>query len=132
MKNLNRKLSVIALSGMAVFGGVAVSGVQAFAAQPEVKVEQQVKDEAAEKVQNLIKEAGYGGVYEAVKSSKDRKPLLDEAQRIAAGSRFFNRGSRSINKKKPVKSLEQILRARQVAMVLRLNNDYVLVVDVAH
>lgn len=131
MKNLNRKLSVIALSGMAVFGGVAVSGVQAFA-DSGVKVEQQAQDKAAEKLQKLIKEAGFGGIYEAVKSSKDRKPLLDEAQRIAAGSRFFNRGSRSISKKNPKKSLERILQVRQAAMVLKLGNDYILVVDVAH
>ena len=132
MKNLNRKLSVIALSGMAVFGGVAVSGVQAFAAGNEVAVvEQEVKDEAAEKLQKLIRDAGFGGIYEAVKSG-DKKDLLKEAAEIAAGSKFFNRGSRSISKNNPKKSLEKLLRVRQVAMVLKLENDYILVKDVAH
>lgn len=134
MKNLNRKLSVIALSGMAVFGGVAVSGVQAFAAGNGVAVEQQAQDKVVEEVQELIKDAGFANIYKAVESSSDRKPLLEKASKIAQdkGSRYFNRGSRPINKRNPKKSLSKLLQNRQDAMVLKFGEKYVLLVDIAH
>ena len=130
MKNLNRKLSVIALSGMAVFGGVAVSGVQAFAAQPGVKVEQQAQDKVA-KLQQLIEKVGYDRIYKVVKSG-DRKALLDEAQQIASNSRFFNRGVRSVSASNPEKSLERILRQRQAAIVVKFQGEFILIKDIYH
>lgn len=134
MKNLNRKLSVIALSGMAVFGGVAASGVQAFAAGNGVVVQQQAQDKVAEDLQELIVEVGFDNIYKAVKSSANRKQLLDEAQEIAKanGSRYFNRGSRSVNQKNPKKSLQKLLQSRQDAIVLKFEGKYVLLVDIAH
>lgn len=132
MKNLNRKLSVIALSGMAVFGGVAVSGVQAFAAQPEVKVEQQQEqDKAVAEVQKMIEDLHFENIYKAVKSG-DRKVLIQEAVDKYAGSKFFQRGSIKLNPNKPQKSLDRILGRRNRAIVVGLNGNYVLIEEIVN
>ena len=130
VENLNRKLSVIALSGMAVFGGVAASAVPAFAAQPKVKVEQQAQDKV-EELQELIEKLGYDRIYKAVRSG-GRKELLNEAQQIASNSRFFNRGVRSVSESKPEKSLEKILRQRQAAIVVKFQGEFILIEDIYH
>lgn len=75
MKNLNKKISVIALSGMAVFGGVAASVVPAFAAS-EVAVEQEVQDEGIKALNKKIKNASYKGRsfdYKAFASFKSKE-----------------------------------------------------------
>ena len=82
MKNLNRKLSVIALSGMAVFGGVAVSGVQAFAAPKGASVKQEVSN--VENVKNEIKLAlgnlsgKHYDILEVVNSRAEAKKVLQD------------------------------------------------------
>lgn len=131
MKNLNRKLSVIALSGMAVFGGVAVSGVQAFAAGNGVAVEQQAQDKVVEDLQREIRKAGYGGIYQAIESG-NKNVLLKKAEKLAENSRFFFRGSMSVSSKNPKKSLERILGQRQDALVVKFQGKYVLIQDVIH
>ncbi len=127
MKNLNRKLSVVALSGMALFGGVAASVVPAFA-DSSIAIEQEVKDEDAVKLQKLINKAGYGGIYVVVKSGNKGK-LLEEAEKLAQNSRFFYRGSMSINEKKPQKSLDRIFGRKHAAVVVKLGNKYFLVAE---
>ena len=127
MKNLNRKLSVIALSGMAVFGGVAASGVQAFAAGG-VAVKQEVQEDGVQKLQSEIRKAGFSGIYQVVKSG-NRADLLDEAQEISKGSKFFVRGSMSVNQSNPKRSLERILGRKHRALVLRFAGDCYLVVE---
>ena len=127
MKNLNRKLSVIALSGMAVFGGVAASGVQAFAAGGAA-VKQEVQKNGVAELQKQIDRAGFGGIYVVVKQG-NRQKLLAEAQDIAKNSKFFVRGSMSVNHNNPKKSLERILGRKHAALVLRYKGENYLVVE---
>lgn len=127
MKNLNRKLSVIALSGMAVFGGVAASGVQAFAAPKEVVVEQEVKDEDEVKLQSMINELQYGNIYKVIESSKNRNAILDKAEAKHRGSKFFQKRSVSLNQHNPKRSLDRLLRNRYDAVVVKFNGKYFLI-----
>ena len=132
MKNLNRKLSVIALSGMAVFGGVAVSGVQAFAAGNGVAVEQKVKDEGVEKLQDMINKLHFGGIYRVAEASDNKDDLLSQAKKIAeekGASKFLKRIAIKLNVNNPRKSLNRLLSQKNPAVVVKWNDRYYLIVE---
>lgn len=88
MKNLNKKICAIALAGMVVFGGVAASGLQSFAASGAASFQQkrvhdnQVIDEIEEMLEKLSLEKGckkyeilavYGSRERAEKELKEGK-----------------------------------------------------------
>lgn len=96
MKNLNKKLSVIALSGMAVFGGVAVSGIQAFAAGNEVVVEQEVQDEVAAELDKLILKSGFS--YKVLHSNNSKDKAREVMKEKYGGSSRLNNYAPSVKK----------------------------------
>ena len=130
MKNLNKKISAVALASMVVLGGVAVSSVQSFAAPRQALLveNQEIQDKDAEEVQKMIKELGFSCIYRAIKSSPNKNKLIEEAAEKYQGSKFFRRGSMQLSKSNPKNSLRILLQRRQAALVVKLKNgNYVLI-----
>lgn len=75
MKNLHKKIGAMFLAGMVVLGGVAVSGVNSFAASNNSKicVSNNVKEMQKIKVKNSIRDYG-----ELLEVSSNEKDLVDK------------------------------------------------------
>lgn len=110
MKNLNRKLSVIALSGMAVFGGVAASGVQAFAAPREIELADEVSDPIIEEINGVLKDLLVA--FRVVKVVNDKSEARQELR-----SGIYPKASNSIISVKKQNDLSRVLNK-----VIRGNN----------
>lgn len=127
MKNLNRKLSVIALSGMAVFGGVAASVVPAFASSG-LQVEQQAQDkDDIEKLNSEINNVGFS--YRALlgKKFKNRKDAIDAMNSAYGHSSRLNVSSARNGERKLGKILKVFANKGDRVFVLQYNQDWYVI-----
>lgn len=125
MKNLNRKLSVIALSGMAVFGGVAASGIQAFAASDVSVFEQEVQDKDIAELNELILKADFS--YKALSKHGSKKEAREAMRNQYGKAKKLNNASPSVNKKNIKKVLGIFAQNGDRVFVLKHKSNYYVV-----
>ena len=93
MKNLNKKIGAVALAGMVVFGGVAVSGVKSFAdVKPPVECgSQEINDKAWEKLESVARKYDYKIIEFVGKGPEAKKEAKREALKYkqASGKKVY-------------------------------------------
>ena len=124
MKNLNRKISAVALSSMVMFGGVAVSGISSFAASSKgVSVEQQ-KDGVRERLEAHCRKYDY-----RVKEEFSSKEEAKQAIKAIKDQGFFKvyGGIRKLNKGNIDKLLKQLWRYNYERVVVEFEGKLFLI-----
>ena len=113
MKNLNKKIGAVALAGMVVFGGVAVSGVKSFAdVKPPVECgSQEINDEAWGKLEVAARKYDYK-IIEFFGSGQNAKKEAKEAaleHKRQSGKKIYG-GVRKLNQNNMEKLIYNIWR----------------------
>lgn len=119
MKNLHKKIGAMVLAGMVVLGGVAVSGVNSFAASKEKVSVINIQDAKHKKVNFYCKKYGAEIIDVSNKESEIRKIIKDK---------YGYKNAYNLGRKAPVKPNSQILlkidEARKVKkQVINMNCD---------
>ena len=123
MKNLNKKISAVALASMVVLGGVAANGAQSFADSKKSSLvdERNVQDDDMKELNKLIKKSYYksGFPYEAFKYIGSKQDARNKIKRgDFGGYNEFNKVIAKVNKDNIDKSLYRFVKSGSKYFIL--------------
>ena len=125
MKNLYKKISAVLLAGMVVAGGFAASGAQSFALLYGPGSEQ-IADEGMKKLQDIIDDSIYAGVYKVINSYKVEGVLLQDVYSKHPDGGFSPVVSR-LSKRYPDRHLKSLLARKLNIVMVQSGGKYYLI-----